>query len=589
MNIKLFIIGLFLAVTGSTCAASKKPQMKVVAKTVSAVSSADKGQGTSKREEALGLIRELDGADRLAALREYFKDTHPKLATDYLEYGLNGLRTDTNYTIAVLRKRLIGKGGIVDFDLWKTEMEATEDTTYNFDQTIDLICKYGHGDRTFLSAIERDNEVGGKLLLQKIGAENNDRERKENEASQMRINQHQVDSNAELQEIKIKADAEAQNIAIQAQAKENDIRIKAAAQAQKVKIKADAEAQDRATRAQIAARAQSTQDQKDIDDNRSTLNLDFWQKMLSSRTVLMIVGAIVVILFVRYWFPSLFVDTPELVIATNVKSAWSGDFGMFANKPKIKARKVLHAEERQASLAELDEQIKKAMDDSDFVIPNLIFYGPPGVGKTATAKKIIEDSGCLYVQIDGSKFFQWEEHEAVREVNKLIEMLKGQEKPVYLIIDEGEQLFGQRVLDKKLARILTPILAQFGGASGRTGFIIITNLYKELDYAVISRTAKSYIWNFKTPGPAECTNIAEYYLAFYADKFSLMFDFDLQDISVLEKIYKEMESLEGKIVGREIEAIVQQIAMKAKKVGDEKNETLKLGDVLSLLKKTKDK
>lgn len=548
MNKKLFIIGLLLATTGSMYAARPKP--KAISKVTSNSTQQQKPKKSLKEvESSLSGVnrhvehREIRGRNRMEVMKREARQVNEIFADDYLEkFGAGGLMPGEVYSLAQLKELPCVKEKVVDL----SAVEDSKEVLYDFKAALQLLLMKGQGVKTFVETARRCNENAIRDIQRERDAVAKDDERKKDALAKDDERRKDEDSKMKIQQQRINGE-------------------------------------------------------KEINDANWTAKGVFWNNFFGVHKFQYAIAGLLIIMFVWYFLDNFYMSKPDLIIATNIKFGWRGEFGFFSKSPEIETREVVYDDESRAKLNELFELIGKSKTNSQFGIPNLIFAGPPGVGKTATAMKIIKDSKCLYAKIDGSKLFQWKEHEAIYEVNKLVKVLKSQKEPVYLIVDEGEGLFGKRVNDKKLARVLAPILSQFGGASGRAAFIIITNLYEELDFAVINRVAKGNIWKFKVPMPAECTNIAEYYLYFYAKKYGMRVDFNLKELDdpknlqKLKEIYLAMEAQEGKIVGRQIEAMVQKVAVKAYKKRYYKdgklkdNGVLRLNDFLSLLNKFNDR
>ena len=261
---------------------------------------------------------------------------------------------------------------------------------------------------------------------------------------------------------------------------------------------------------------------------------------------------------------------PELIMQTNIK------FGLlkwFRRAPKLPNRDgeiILHPN-IEGNKNDLIKRIKLAKNNSKVGIPNLIFEGVPGVGKTATAMEIIRSSGCYYAKIDGARLLQWTPDKAIEEANRLLKMLKGLGAPVYLYIEEGDVLFGSRLKDKEVAKVLTPFLSQLDKTDGNMALMISTNLYDKLDQAIINRVSDNYIWKFERPTIEMATDIACNYIDKKTRHFGLKSSILLDSKNTRGKIFDAMAEREG-IVGRSIEALIKLAAINA--LQDNKEMTL---------------
>ena len=115
------------------------------------------------------------------------------------------------------------------------------------------------------------------------------------------------------------------------------------------------------------------------------------------------------------------------------------------------------------------------------------------------------------------------------------------------------------------------------------GIILLTNLFDKLDDAVVSRVSDSYIWSFDPPTPAIATDIACNYIRKELKRLNLQSTIALNSRTTRKLIYEAMEVLEGMIVGRSIEALVEEAAISA----ITHNREMSLENFLRILKKQK--
>ena len=252
---------------------------------------------------------------------------------------------------------------------------------------------------------------------------------------------------------------------------------------------------------------------------------------------------------------------PELVMQTNIKFGLFRWFGRAPRLPNREGEIILHSN-IEGNKNDLIKRIKLAKNNSKVGIPNLIFEGVPGVGKTATAMEIIRLSECYFAKIDGARLLQWTPDKAIEEANRLLKMLKSVGAPVYLYIEEGDVLFGSRLKDKEVAKVLTPFLSQLDKTDGNVALMISTNLYDKLDQAVINRVSDSYIWKFEKPTIEMATDIACNYIDKKTRQFGLKSSILLDSKNTRGKIFDAMAKREG-IVGRSIEALIKLAAINA--------------------------
>lgn len=125
---------------------------------------------------------------------------------------------------------------------------------------------------------------------------------------------------------------------------------------------------------------------------------------------------------------------------------------------------------------------------------SMLFYGPPGNGKTLIARSIAKESGALYLEITADDILHENSREKILAVWKLAEQIASQrkEKSAIIYIDEIDCVVGNRkhgTLDPIRAKALSNLLAIFDGIEKHNPHIkivviITTNHEEELDPAL---------------------------------------------------------------------------------------------------------
>lgn len=121
---------------------------------------------------------------------------------------------------------------------------------------------------------------------------------------------------------------------------------------------------------------------------------------------------------------------------------------------------------------------------------NLLFYGPPGNGKTLFAKKLSDNCGLDYAIMTGADVLPLGSS-AITELNKLFDWAETSSKGMILFIDESDAFLKRRDGDKHLSENLRSVINCFlyrtGTPSKKFFVILATNTPELLDKAVQNR------------------------------------------------------------------------------------------------------
>lgn len=147
---------------------------------------------------------------------------------------------------------------------------------------------------------------------------------------------------------------------------------------------------------------------------------------------------------------------------------------------------------------------------------NLIFFGPPGTGKTMTAKALARSIGADYMLINASAFEQLTPGQAVSELEATFRLIRNNKKPVVVFFDEADAIMGRRgggMETLTSRRVINTFLANVPDTHSRkVMFIFATNIPKSLDPAVLSRFPEEGWIYFGPPNSKERAEILMKYL-----------------------------------------------------------------------------
>ncbi len=206
---------------------------------------------------------------------------------------------------------------------------------------------------------------------------------------------------------------------------------------------------------------------------------------------------------------------PRVVSETSKKS-W---FGYKAPTELMNMSDLTFAPALQKQLLDIADRVQTArLYDEN--LPNVMFYGAPGTGKTAFAKALAHCCDVDYALTSGSEFAKITDlNLANKELRKLIEWGKVSDKGLIIFIDEAESLFANRKLpttSKSVQDFINTFLALIPEKSQKNlMFIFASNHPFKLDDAITNRVGISV--EFTLPAAEERTKILSTYLNKFAN------------------------------------------------------------------------
>jgi ATPase family AAA domain-containing protein 3A/B len=241
--------------------------------------------------------------------------------------------------------------------------------------------------------------------------------------------------------------------------------------------------------------------------------------------------------------------------------------GWFGNKVDMQSEAIddLVFEPRvHKQLFELSLRVKAAKEFGEN-LPNVLFYGPSGTGKTAFAKALAYWSGLDYAITSGSEFAKITDlNLASGELRKLLDWSKNSDKGLIIFIDEAESLFADRNLattPKIVHDFINTFLSLISDQSQKgLMFIFATNHPFKIDEAILNRIGTMV--EFLLPQKPEQAKIFCEHLERYShEPEKVPVDFDEQTMSAL--LDYGAKSLEG-LSPREIKFLAQEIVIYAR-------------------------
>jgi AAA+ superfamily predicted ATPase len=251
-----------------------------------------------------------------------------------------------------------------------------------------------------------------------------------------------------------------------------------------------------------------------------------WNKIQETiddpKRILKIVAAIVVIALIiyvaKYGIPVLVNHlTQPRVISETSKKGW---FGWGNLQQTVKLDDLTFTPSLQKKLFDLALRIKTAKTYNEN-LPNVLFYGESGTGKTAFAKALAYYSDVDYALTSGSEFAKITDlNSANNELRKLLDWAKKSDNGLIIFIDEVESLFANRKLpstSKATQNFINTFLALVpDGSQKNVMFVFATNHPFKLDDAINDRIATKI--EFTLPEKLEREKILSTYLEKFAQE-----------------------------------------------------------------------
>ena len=231
-----------------------------------------------------------------------------------------------------------------------------------------------------------------------------------------------------------------------------------------------------------------------------------------------IVAIALCIYIIKYGLPVLinYLTQPRIISETSRP----GLFEWTKAKPTIEIDDLIFTPSLQKQLLDLLLRVQTAKKFNE-VLPNVLFYGLPGTGKTAFVKALAYESGLDYALTSGSEFAKITDlNHANNELRKLLNWAKRSKKGLIVFIDEAESLFANRKLSttsKATQDFINTFLSLVSDQSQKkVMFIFATNHPFKLDDAITNRIGINI--EFTLPEALEREKILSMYLVRFAQE-----------------------------------------------------------------------
>jgi len=282
---------------------------------------------------------------------------------------------------------------------------------------------------------------------------------------------------------------------------------------------------------------------------------------------------------VKYGIP-LVINTftrPRVVSETSI----TGWFDWWSPDQHVDINDLFFSGSLQQQLTDLLLRVQTAKNYGEN-LPNVLFYGPSGTGKTAFAKALAYNSGMDYALTSGSEFAKITDLAiASNELRKLLTWAQETDNGLIVFIDEADSLFASRKLEstpKITQDFINTFLSLVSEQSQKKiMFILGTNHPSKLDSAITNRIGIQI--PFALPAAPEREKILLSYLTKYAQ--------DNQTAPVIisseiiSKIPEYVTYLEG-FSPRTIKFIAEAMIIKARREESKQLSNKIIGDILDI-------
>ena len=255
--------------------------------------------------------------------------------------------------------------------------------------------------------------------------------------------------------------------------------------------------------------------------------------------------------------------TQPKVISETSKRGW---FSWGKPGPAVNINDLVFAPVLQKQLTDLLLRMQTAKQYNEG-LPNVLFFGATGTGKTAFAKALAAESGLDYALTSGSEFTKITDLSVANdEFRKLLSWAKNAPRGLIVFIDEAESLFINRAFSttSKISQdFINTFLALISDQSQKNVmFILSTNHPFKLDDSIVSRIGINV--EFTLPGEVEREEI----LAQYIVKFAQENDDAIVEIhpEITKKLSEYAQDLEG-FSPRAIKFVAEDMIIKARRQG----------------------
>lgn len=247
------------------------------------------------------------------------------------------------------------------------------------------------------------------------------------------------------------------------------------------------------------------------------------KEILADPQPLIKIGAAIVIVAlcvygIEYGMPLLIDHFKQPHVISETSARWWFQWSKL--HPNIDINDLIFPSSLQEQLSDLLLRVQTAKAYNEG-LPNVLFHGAPGTGKTAFVRALAYASGLDYALTSGSEFAKITDlNSANNELRNLLNWAKKSKKGLIIFIDEAESLFANRTLSttaKATQDFINTFLSLVSEQSQKNVmFVFATNHPSWLDDAVTNRIGT--IIEFTLPKAHEREKILFMYLVKFAEE-----------------------------------------------------------------------
>jgi AAA+ superfamily predicted ATPase len=262
--------------------------------------------------------------------------------------------------------------------------------------------------------------------------------------------------------------------------------------------------------------------------------------------------------------PKLVKESSRLSFFEEAKNAITGKQPRKARMNDIKVDPVINEK-----LKRIAYTAKNAYSNGDPMM-NVLFYGPPGVGKTMYAKELAHFAGLEFAMMSGADFSQFKEGDDITELHKLFDWADNSEKGLLVFIDEAEAFLANRFSEKtseRTKKVVQAFLSRIEKQSNnKIMFVFATNFAPRtnvLDPAVLSRIAPGNRIEFMLPGAQERADILDLYITKYIRAKKIAVDLAISENK--DALVALMNGMSGRDIDGAVALMVRELRMNKSK------------------------
>jgi AAA+ superfamily predicted ATPase len=268
-----------------------------------------------------------------------------------------------------------------------------------------------------------------------------------------------------------------------------------------------------------------------------------------------VVGVTGGVLLMYHGIPRLINKTPSIISEKSFLTLYDKLTGK--KLPPSNFDQIVFTDEVGPQIMRVVSHLRHVLDKGGELM-NLIFFGPPGTGKTMTAKALARSVGIDYMLINAAAFEQLTPGQAVNELEQTFRIVRNNKKPVLMFLDEADAILSRRgssMQTQTSLRVINTILSNIPDTHSRTFMLVVaTNRPDDLDNAILSRLPESGWFYFGPPSAKGRAEILQKYLTQFCAE---------NNVQISEDVTANMNNYAAELktaTGRDLRAVARNIS-----------------------------